>query len=81
MLETKLELAATELINNKYTKKFNLNLESLAELLLNMPYFKKFVGTYGDVGPLTFIKMILLMVYILLYQEKLIFISHLINRN
>ena len=58
MLETKLELAATELINNKYTKKFNLNLESLAELLLNIPYFKKFVGTYGDVGPLTFINLL-----------------------
>ena len=58
MLETKLEIAATELINNKNTKNYNLYLEGVGELLLHIPYFKKFVETYAELGALTFINLL-----------------------
>ena len=59
MLESKLELAGNEIINNKNTTQFHLHLEALGDLLLNIPYFKKFVETYADAGP---IKIVLLII-------------------
>ena len=58
MLEAKLELAANELINNNNPRKFQLYLENVGELLLNIPYFKKFMEAYSDLGPLTYINLL-----------------------
>ena len=78
MLESKLELAGNEIINNKNTTQFHLHLEALGDLLLNIPYFKKFVETYADAGPLIFY--VILLLNPLLENIYFIFYNNIFNK-
>ena len=52
MLETKLELAVKQLLNNYNPRKKQMLLQSLGEILLKISYFQIFMENYPDLGPL-----------------------------
>ena len=58
MLETKLEYSVNQLINNHDPQKKQLYLDEVGKLLLNISYFKKYMHTYPDLGPLTYTNLI-----------------------
>ena len=58
MLETKLEYSVNQLINNHDPQKKQLYLDEVGKLLLNISYFKKYMQTYPDLGPLTYTNLI-----------------------
>ena len=58
MVETKLEYAVNELINNINPKEMQFHLEKVGELLLNLSYFKTFMETNPNLGPLIYINLL-----------------------
>ena len=58
MVETKLEFAVNELINNINPKEKQFHLEKVGELLLNLSYFKTFMETNPDLGRLKYINIL-----------------------
>ena len=54
MLETKLELAVKQLLNNYNPRKKQMLLQSLGEILLKISYFQIFMENYPDLGPLIY---------------------------
>ena len=58
MVETKLEFAVNELINNINPKEKQFHLEKVGELLLNLSYFKTFMETNPDLGRLIYINIL-----------------------
>ena len=58
MFESKLEYTVSELIKNRDEKQTQINLESLGDLLLKLPYFKMLMEKYPDLFPIMFINLL-----------------------
>ena len=58
MFESKLEYTVNEIIKNKDEKQTQINLESLGDLLLKLPYFKMLKEKYPDLFPIMFINLL-----------------------
>mgnify|MGYP002624516428 CR=1 FL=1 len=58
MFESKLEYTVSEIIKNKDEKQTQINLESLGDLLLKLPYFKMLMEKYPDLFPIMFINLL-----------------------
>ena len=57
MFESKLEYTVNEIIKNRDEKQTQINLESLGDLLLKLPYFKMLMEKYPDLFPIMFINL------------------------
>ena len=58
MFESQLEYTVSEIIKNRDEKQTQINLESLGDLLLKLPYFKMLMEKYPDLFPIMFINLL-----------------------